>query len=166
VAPGDRSLLRRVTTLFRPYRVAVYGVGVLILLSSGLGVVSPLLIRVVFDRGLFARGGPDLSLALVLYGAMIAVPVLVSLLGVWQSYLTNRVGQDVMRDLRSELFSHLQRLSLRLSPARAPVTSRAACATLRFNVESGPARAGQTPCLTSDARASFRCRCRPRGARR
>jgi len=113
VAPGDRSLLRRVTTLFRPYRVAVYGVGVLILLSSGLGVVSPLLIRVVFDRGLFARGGPDLSLALVLYGAMIAVPVLVSLLGVWQSYLTNRVGQDVMRDLRSELFSHLQRLSLR-----------------------------------------------------
>jgi len=51
VAPGDRSLLCRVTALFRHYRVAVYGVGVLILLSSGLGVVSPLLIRVVFDRG-------------------------------------------------------------------------------------------------------------------
>ncbi len=50
MAPGDRSLLRRVTALFRPYRVAVYGVGVLILLSSGLGVVRPLLIRVVFDR--------------------------------------------------------------------------------------------------------------------
>jgi len=50
---------------------------------------------------------------LVLYGAMIAVPVLVSLLGVWQSYLTKRVGQDVMRDLRRELFSLLRRLSLR-----------------------------------------------------
>jgi len=112
-AARDRSLLRRVTALFTPYRRAVYGVGVLILLSSGLGVVSPLLIRVVFDRGLFARGGPDLSLVLVLCGAMIAVTVLVSLLGVWQSYLTTRVGQDVMRDLRSELFSHLQRLSLR-----------------------------------------------------
>ena len=112
-AARDRSLLRRVTALFTPYRRAVYGVGVLILLSSGLGVVSPLLIRVVFDRGLFARGGPDLSLVLVLCGAMIAVTVLVSLLGVWQSYLTTRVGQDVMRDLRSDLFSHLQRLSLR-----------------------------------------------------
>ncbi len=112
-AARDRRLLRRVTALFTPYRRAVYGVGVLILLSSGLGVVGPLLIRVVFDRGLFARGGPDLSLVLVLCGAMIAVTVLVSLLGVWQSYLTTRVGQDVMRDLRSELFSHLQRLSLR-----------------------------------------------------
>jgi len=134
VAPGDRSLLRRVNALFRPYRVAVYGVGVLILLSSGLGVVSPLLIRVVFDRGLFARGGPDLSLVLVLCGAMIAVTVVVSPLGVWQSYLTNRVGQDVMRDLRSESFSHLQRLSLRIFSRALSATSRAACATVRSTV--------------------------------
>ncbi len=71
---------------------------------------------------------------LVLYGAMIAVPVLVSLLGVWQSYLTKPGWQDVMRDLRSELFSHLQRLSLRFVTGAPPATSRAACATVRSNV--------------------------------
>jgi len=41
-AAADRGLLRRVMVLFRPYREALAGVGALILLTSGLGVVSPL----------------------------------------------------------------------------------------------------------------------------
>jgi ATP-binding cassette subfamily B protein len=112
-AAADRVLLRRVAKLFGPYRRSVVGVAVLILLSSGLGVVSPLLVRVVFDRGLFVRGGPNLTLVLLLCGVMILATVVVSVLGVWQSYLTNKVGQQVMRDLRAQLFAHLQRLSLR-----------------------------------------------------
>ena len=44
---------------------------------------------------------------------MVVATVLAAALGVWQAYLTNRVGQDVMRDLRGRLFAHLQRLSLR-----------------------------------------------------
>ncbi len=112
-AGKDRSLLRRVTVLFRPYRRSVYGVGVLILISSGLGIVSPLLIKVVFDQGLFGKGGPDIPLLLTVCGAMVAVTIITAVLGVWQSFLTNKVGQQVMRDLRAKLFSHLQQLSLR-----------------------------------------------------
>ncbi|GAC1607845.1 MAG: ABC transporter ATP-binding protein [Mycobacteriales bacterium] len=112
-AAQDRSLLRRVFGLFRPYRRPVYGVGVLILLSSGLGVVSPLLIKVVFDRGLFGPRGVDVPLLLVVCGVMVLITVGTAGLGVWQTYVTNRVGQDVMRDLRARLFRHLQQLSLR-----------------------------------------------------
>lgn len=91
-ASSDRRLLRRVFGLFRPYRRQVAGVGVLILVTSGLGVVSPLLVRNVFDDGLFAPGGVDLTLVLQLCATMIAVTVLAAALGVWQSYLTSTVG--------------------------------------------------------------------------
>ena len=100
-------------TLFKPYRRALIGVAGLILLTSGLGVVSPLLVKVVFDRGLFLPGGPDVALVLWLCGVMIAATVLAAALGVWQSYLTTLTGQRVMRDLRGRLFTHLQELSLR-----------------------------------------------------
>jgi ATP-binding cassette subfamily B protein len=112
-AAADPGLLRRVLTLFRPYRAQVVGVGLLILVTAGLGVASPLLVREVFDKALFAPGGVQVGLLVWLCAAMIAIPVIASSLGVWQSYLTNLVGQHVMRDLRGRLFSHLQSLSLR-----------------------------------------------------
>jgi ATP-binding cassette subfamily B protein len=112
-AAANRGLLRRVLGLFRPYRRQVLGVGLLILLTAGLGVASPLLVREVFDQALFAPGGVRVGLLISLCAAMVAIPVLASILGVWQSFLTNLVGQHVMRDLRGTLFSHLQSLSLR-----------------------------------------------------
>jgi ATP-binding cassette subfamily B protein len=112
-ATGDRELLRRVVGLFRPYRRPVLAVGALILVTSGLGVVPALLVQVVFDDGLFAPGGPDVARVLWLCAVMGAVIVAAAALGVWQAYLTNRIGQDVLRDLRARLFAHLQRLSLR-----------------------------------------------------
>lgn len=65
----DRSLFRPVTVLFRPYRRAVYGVGVSVLLSSSLGIVSPLLIKVVLDQGLFSKGSPNIPLLLAALAA-------------------------------------------------------------------------------------------------
>jgi ATP-binding cassette, subfamily B, bacterial len=112
-AAADRHLLRRVVVLFRPYRAQVIGVGLLILITAGLGVASPLLVREVFDKALFAPGGVRVRLLIWLCAAMIAIPAFASTLGVVQSYLTNLVGQQVMRDLRGRLFSHLQSLSMR-----------------------------------------------------
>jgi ATP-binding cassette, subfamily B, bacterial len=112
-AAKDRHLLRRVVVLFRPYRAQVISVGLLILITAGLGVASPLLVREVFDKALFAPGGVKVRLLVWLCAAMIAIPAFAATLGVVQSYLTNLVGQQVMRDLRGRLFSHLQSLSMR-----------------------------------------------------
>ena len=103
----------RISGSFRPYIKEICIVGILILLSAGLGVVNPLLIRIVFDYGLFPSGGsPDISLLWTIGGVMAAVTVVTSLIGIVQTYLTNTVGQQVMRDLRNRLFYHLQSLSL------------------------------------------------------
>jgi ATP-binding cassette subfamily B protein len=107
-----RGLIRRIAASFRPYTPQVAIVGALILVTAGLGVVNPLLIQVVFDRALFPPGGPNLNLLWIVAGVMGGVTVVTSSLGIVQTYLTNLVGQRVMRDLRDRLYRHLQSLSL------------------------------------------------------
>ena len=51
--PIDRETVRRVVATFRPYKRKVGLVGVLIVITSGLGVVNPLLIGWIFNQGLF-----------------------------------------------------------------------------------------------------------------
>jgi ATP-binding cassette subfamily B protein len=109
----DRHLLRQVARQFIPYRGRVTVVALLILVTGGLGVASPLLIKVIFDRALFVPGGPKLGLLSWLVALMIVIPAVASVVGVYQAYLTNLVGQSVMRDLRAQLYAHLQKLSLR-----------------------------------------------------
>jgi ATP-binding cassette, subfamily B, bacterial len=111
--PITRATLRRVAGIFRPYRRTVSGVGALILVTSGLGVINPLLIKVIFDRALFVPGGPRMGLLWGLVGLMFAIPIVSGLLGIWQTYMSNIVGQRVMQDLRNALYSHLQRMHLR-----------------------------------------------------
>ena len=105
-------LNRRIAAAFQPYGPRVLAIGLLIVVTAGLGVVNPILIRVVFDSALFIDGGPNLSLLWTLAAAMSAVVVLTGSLGVLQTWLTQQVGQRVMRDLRDRLYSHLQSLSL------------------------------------------------------
>jgi ATP-binding cassette, subfamily B, bacterial len=119
MASTSNHLLRRVARLFRPYRGRVAIIVLLILITSGLGVVNPLLTKQVFDKALFPPGqsGPNLGLLYALVGLMIIVPIVASAIGVVQTYLTTIVGQRVMQDLRNRLFEHLQSMSLRFFTA-------------------------------------------------
>ena len=112
--PGQR-LVPRVVRLFRPYRAQVAVVAFFILATASLGVVNPVLIKVVFDEGLFpdGGGGPNLNLLWIVGGAMAAIAVVNAGMGVYQTYMTNKVGQYVMRDLRDAVYAHLQGMSLR-----------------------------------------------------
>ena len=111
---SGRGIFWRVAGLFRPYWRSVAIVGVLLLITASIGVVNPLLIRVVFDTALFpSEGGPDLELLWVIVGVMAAVAVANGVFGVSQTYQTHRVGQHVMRDLRDTLYRHLQGMSMR-----------------------------------------------------
>ena len=106
-------MLRRTIQLFQPYRFYVISVAILILLTASIGVINPLLIRTVFDSGLFpASGGPDMKLLWILAAVMTSIAVANGLMGVLQTYMTNSVGQSVMRDLRDRVYAHLQGMSL------------------------------------------------------
>ncbi len=85
-----------------------------VLLSSGLGIITPFLTQAAFDRALFPIGGGPVDLPLLgwLVAGMVAIPVVSALIGVYQTYQTTLLGNRVMADLRGRLFEHLQRMDL------------------------------------------------------
>jgi ATP-binding cassette subfamily B protein len=111
---SNRHLARRVFGLFRPHRRQVVLAVGLIVFTSGLGVVNPILIKFVFDA-LFPRGGggPDMRLVGIYAGLMIVIPVITGTVGIAQTYQINSIGQRLMEDLRNSLYTHLQGLSMR-----------------------------------------------------
>jgi ATP-binding cassette subfamily B protein len=119
--PIARRTVRRVISTFRPYRGKVALVGLAIVVTSGLGVVNPLLIKAVFDNALFGDppgtcgGGPcpDLGLLYRYVALMVAIPIVTGVIGIGQTYLANLVGLRVMQDLRNQLYTHLQFMPLR-----------------------------------------------------
>ena len=111
--PLSSPMLRRTIRLFRPYRFHVVSVAVLILVTASIGVINPLLIRTVFDSGLFpSSGGPDLQLLWILAAVMTSIAIANGIMGVIQTYMTTHVGQSVKRDLRDSVYAHLQGMSL------------------------------------------------------
>jgi ATP-binding cassette, subfamily B, bacterial len=100
---------RRLLRLFQPYRWRLGSVLSLILVSAALGMVSPFLLRAVLDQAI-PEQNTGLLVALVI--GMIGIAVANGALGVAQTLLSNTVGQRVMHDLRTQVYRHLQRLSL------------------------------------------------------
>src|SRR5256714_4954045 len=104
-----KTEVRRIARLFRPYRARLTAVLGLILVSAGLGMVSPFLLRQVLDSAIPDR---DTALLTWLVLGMIGISIATGALGVAQTWLSNLVGQRVMHDLRAQVYRHLQRLSL------------------------------------------------------
>jgi ATP-binding cassette, subfamily B, bacterial len=111
--PSDPAVrkanLRRIFPLFRPYRARLGAVCGLIVFSAAVGVISPFLLREVLDVAI-----PDQNVQLLtaLVAGMVAIPIVTGIIGVYQTLLSNQVGQSVMHDLRTKVYRHLQRLSL------------------------------------------------------
>jgi ATP-binding cassette subfamily B protein len=99
----------RIMALFAPYRARLAAVIGLIVFSSGLGIITPFLLRAVLDTALPERNGALLT-ELVL--GMIGISIATAAITVWQTYISNVIGQRVMHDLRAAVYRHLQRMSL------------------------------------------------------
>jgi ATP-binding cassette, subfamily B, bacterial len=100
---------KRILALFKPYKVRLTVVLSMIVFSAGLGMVQPFLLRAVLDKGIF---GHNSTLLTELVLAMIAIAIINAAFNVWQTYLSNQVGQRVMHDLRAAVYRHLQKMSL------------------------------------------------------
>ena len=106
----NKGLLRRVARFARPYWRWVSLTLVTIIGISLLSLVRPLLIRNLIDVAIPEGDVARLSLLAL---AMIAVPIINGLLGVAQRYASATVGEGLIFDLRSNVYAHLQRMSLR-----------------------------------------------------
>ncbi len=108
-APEEKTDLRRIARLFRPYRRRLIAVLLLIVLSAGLSMLSPFMLRGILDTAIPDKNTTLLTLLVL---GMIAVSIATGALGVAQTWISNVVGQRVMHDLRASVYRHLQRMSL------------------------------------------------------
>jgi ATP-binding cassette subfamily B protein len=105
-----RQLLKRVLQYARPYRWLIGAILLLILVQTGLTLLTPLLFRDLLDRTI-PKG--DTSRLIRLSLALLLIPAFNGALGVTQRRLNARVGEGVICDLRLALYANLQRMSLR-----------------------------------------------------
>jgi ATP-binding cassette subfamily B protein len=105
-----RELLIRVLGYARPYWGYIGGMLVMILVSTGFSLVSPLIFRQLIDHVLPAK---DIHQLILYATALLLVPILNGGISVVQRRLNATVGEGVIYDLRVALFSQLQRMSLR-----------------------------------------------------
>jgi ATP-binding cassette subfamily B protein len=105
-----KEVLLRVLAYARPYWRHIVGMLVLILFTTGLSLVSPLIFRQLIDKVLPSKNLGQLSLYAV---ALLFVPLANGAIGVVQRRLNATVGEGVIYDLRVALFARLQRMSLR-----------------------------------------------------
>lgn len=104
------SLLRRVLTYAKPYRVQLALTLVTILLSSLISAANPRLFGYLIDHVLPTKDLGQLNVVALL---IILIPVSTAVISVFQRYLNAAMGEGVIYDLRSALFSHLERMSMR-----------------------------------------------------
>jgi ATP-binding cassette subfamily B protein len=107
--PSRKRDGRRIIGLFRPYRARLSVVLVMVIASSGITMINPFLLRDALENGIIRHNDRILTETVA---GMILVALVSQATSVWQTYISNAVGQRVMHDLRAAVYHRLQMMSL------------------------------------------------------
>ena len=123
--PFPRDTLKRVVRLYSDYKLTLAIVAFLVIITSALGVITPLLIQRVIDDALPQQ---DMNLLLWLIIGMVAAAGISGILNFAQSRLNASVGFKVMEDMRHTVYNHLlkQPISFFSSTKTGDIQSRLA----------------------------------------
>jgi ABC-type multidrug transport system fused ATPase/permease subunit len=109
-ATGGRARkVRGLTLLVAPYKWRVLAMFVSLVAATGAALAPAPLAKLAIDNGIHRHdtGALDLIVAAFLVSALVY-----AVASYWQTYLVGWVGQRALQDLRIQLFTHLQRLSI------------------------------------------------------
>lgn len=104
-----RRTLRRVVGFAKPHRRLIGSFLFFVVLDAMLVVVTPLLVKHLLDNGIVARDGSVVTFTAL---AMVGVALVDAVLGISSGYLSSRIGENLIFDLRTQVFGHVQRMSL------------------------------------------------------
>lgn len=105
----ERRTLRRVAGFARPHRRLIGTFLLVTVLDAALVVLPPLLLKAIIDDGV---GNDDLSLVVWLAVLVALVAVVDSAFALLTGWLSSRIGEGLIYDLRTQVFAHVQRQSL------------------------------------------------------
>jgi len=97
--------VRRIIGYAKPYKLYLTFFLIATIVDSLITVVNPLLLRDIIDKGILPR---DEALVLLLAGAVAAVALFDAFLGFTIRWFSARIGEGLIYDLRTQVFSHVQ----------------------------------------------------------
>ena len=106
----DWKLLGRVMHYVKPYRATFIIAALLTIFLAANALVQPILIQKTLDNHILTD---DYNGLVFMVGLMIAQLVIQTVVQYYQTYLTNSLGQSVIRDLRIDVFNHITSLRLK-----------------------------------------------------
>jgi ATP-binding cassette subfamily B protein len=104
------DLLKRVMGYSAPYRWHITGMLIMILFTTGLALLTPLILRDLIDRTI---PNSDINRLIGLALGLLFIPIVSGVINVFQRRLNSYVGEGVIFDLRVALYDRLQQMSLR-----------------------------------------------------
>lgn len=104
-----KGTVKRVVSYAGPHRTLIGTFLLFTVFDAALVVVTPLLTQRLIDDGVLAK---NLSLVIWLAAAMAIVAVVDMAFGVVSGWLSTRIGEGLIFDLRTQVFGHVQRQSL------------------------------------------------------
>lgn len=106
----NRAIIKRVVGLFGPHRGEVTMMMVTVVVAVILGLIPPFLLQVIIDKGLQKN---DFKIVTEYSLGTIVITLLAAGATLLYGYQSVVIGQKIMCDLRRNLFTHLQGMSLR-----------------------------------------------------
>lgn len=105
-----KELIFRILSYFKPYKLKIIVMLIAVIFTSLLGLVAPIITKNIIDVAL-----PQGSISLLVTYILLAFFALIiqNLISVGQSYLNIQISKSIIRDLRSQMFSHMQNMSLK-----------------------------------------------------
>jgi len=97
--------VRRIITYAKPYKLWLSLFLVVTILDSLITVVNPLLLRAIIDKGIL---GHHEALVIGIAAAVAAVALFDAFLGFAIRWYSARIGEGLIYDLRTQVFSHVQ----------------------------------------------------------
>lgn len=104
-----RDTLRRILAFARPYRGQLALFVGLIALEAAAGALTPLLVKNLIDHGI-ATG--DTRQVVMIAAAIAGLALLGAGLSVADRYVSSKIGEGLIYDLRTEVYDHVQRMPL------------------------------------------------------
>jgi len=107
----DRKLLFRLLKYLKPYKKKVFSGTILLFLALIFEAAEPIIVKITIDR--YITQNPDFNKLIVMGAIFLSVLFLVFITKFAHTFIMGMVGQNVMYDLRKEIFRHYNRLSVR-----------------------------------------------------
>jgi len=103
------GIVRRIARFAAPYRHLLAVFLGLIIFDAVLGAANPLILRAIIDNGI-RKGNTGLIVDLALLVATIAI--VDAGLSLWQRWVSSRIGEGLIFDMRSQVFGHVQEMPI------------------------------------------------------